>query len=165
MTTHHYDDHTDTHSSTGVSQSSESISVGDGCGPSVVEQNADSEKIELFPQQQEAFELLCDFLNSEDSVFILKGYAGTGKTTLIKSLLPVIKSIGKMAFLLAPTGRAANILGVKTEKEASTIHRRIYSSSEIKSIRHDEDGNLIETYKTKENDYIGAKLIFCDTVR
>lgn len=152
MTTHHYDDHTDTHSSTGVSQSSEFISVGDGCGPSVVEQNANSEKIELFPQQQEAFELLCDFLHSEDSVFILKGYAGTGKTTLIKSLLPVIKSIGKMAFLLAPTGRAANILGVKTDQEASTIHRRIYSSSEIKSIRHDEDGNLIETYKTKEND-------------
>ena len=62
MATHHYDDHTNIHSSTGASQSSESISLGDGCGLSVVEQNADSEKIELFPQQQEAFELLCDFL-------------------------------------------------------------------------------------------------------
>ncbi|MEI6455790.1 MAG: AAA family ATPase [bacterium] len=61
-----------------------------------------------------------------NALFILRGYAGTGKTTIVKSLVDVLKSIGKRAVLLAPTGRAAKVLASYTGKPANTIHRKIY---------------------------------------
>jgi len=61
-----------------------------------------------------------------NALFILRGYAGTGKTTIVKALVDVLPKIGKKTALLAPTGRAAKVLTSYTRKEANTIHRKIY---------------------------------------
>ncbi len=62
----------------------------------------------------------------QNALFILKGYAGTGKTTVVKALVDVLPKIGKKTALLAPTGRAAKVLTNYTGKQADTIHRKIY---------------------------------------
>jgi len=61
-----------------------------------------------------------------NALFILRGYAGTGKTTVVKALVEVLPRIGKRTALLAPTGRAAKVLNTYTKREANTIHRKIY---------------------------------------
>lgn len=66
-------------------------------------------------------------LNSGNrSAFILKGYAGTGKTTLISAIIKYIDSIDNQCILLAPTGRAAKVLSSYSGHPAYTIHRHIY---------------------------------------
>ena len=62
----------------------------------------------------------------QNALFILRGYAGTGKTTVVKALADVLPQIGKKTVLLAPTGRAAKVLASYTKKSANTIHRKIY---------------------------------------
>ncbi|MEI7897099.1 MAG: AAA family ATPase [bacterium] len=62
----------------------------------------------------------------QNALFILRGYAGTGKTTVVKALVDTLPRIGKKTALLAPTGRAAKVLTTYTKKEANTIHRKIY---------------------------------------
>jgi exodeoxyribonuclease-5 len=64
--------------------------------------------------------------SSANSLFLLKGYAGTGKTTLVSSLINSLWSVGKKVVLLAPTGRAAKVLSVYSKKSAFTIHKKIY---------------------------------------
>ena len=71
--------------------------------------------ITLTADQQIAVEKLSTFLESEDNVFMLKGYAGTGKTTLIKGLVSYLKEQKKRFQVMAPTGRAAKILRQKTK--------------------------------------------------
>jgi exodeoxyribonuclease V len=61
-----------------------------------------------------------------NSIFILKGYAGTGKTTLISSIVSILPQLQKRSALLAPTGRAAKVLAGYSKKQANTIHRKIY---------------------------------------
>ncbi len=63
---------------------------------------------------------------SKDSVFLLKGYAGTGKTTLIGALVKNLSRAKLHAVLLAPTGRAAKVISNYSGKQAQTIHRNIY---------------------------------------
>lgn len=62
----------------------------------------------------------------ENKVLVIKGYAGTGKTTVVSTLVNVLEDIGKKAVLLAPTGRAAKVFSHYSGKSASTIHKRIY---------------------------------------
>ena len=73
---------------------------------------------------------LAVFLNigwkQANALFVLKGYAGTGKTTVVKALVDVLPQIGRKTVLLAPTGRAAKVLSSYTRKAANTIHRKIY---------------------------------------
>ncbi len=64
----------------------------------------------------------------ENPTYILRGYAGTGKTSLVKTLVRTLPSIGMKHVLLAPTGRAAKVLSSYTRQNASTIHRRIYQA-------------------------------------
>ena len=80
------------------------------------------------PGQEELISLLSNFVvnRSDDGVFIIKGYAGTGKTSIVTALIKVIKRLGKEVVLLAPTGRAAKVLSNYSNFEASTIHRKIY---------------------------------------
>ena len=105
----------------------------------------------LKPQQSEAYSAISDFLDSKDqSVFILKGYAGTGKTTMIKAVLPLISGKGLDPYLVAPTGRAAKILKEKTGHTAFTIHKMIYSHVAYEIKYHDENGNLVTATKTPE---------------
>ncbi len=78
--------------------------------------------------QKKVVEKLSDYLSSPDSsqIFVLNGYAGTGKTTLISALVEVLDEMGIKCVLLAPTGRAAKVLTRYSGREALTIHRRIY---------------------------------------
>lgn len=87
---------------------------------------------ELKPQQQKAFSALCTFIESKtNKIFILKGYAGTGKTTLMSGLIKRL-SEDKIPFaLLASTGRAAKILTDKSKKTANTLHSHIYVFKEL----------------------------------
>ena len=62
----------------------------------------------------------------EKPVYLLRGYAGTGKTTLVSTLVKTLPSIGKRYQLLAPTGRAAKAMSTYTGKPASTLHRKLY---------------------------------------
>ena len=64
----------------------------------------------------------------ENPTYILRGYAGTGKTSLVKTLVRTLPSIGMRYVLMAPTGRAAKVLSNYTQQKASTIHRRIYQA-------------------------------------
>ena len=60
------------------------------------------------------------------ALFILRGYAGTGKTTVVQSLVHVLPHLSRRTVLMAPTGRAAKVLSGYTGKQAHTIHRKIY---------------------------------------
>ncbi|ARV06067.1 ATP-dependent endonuclease [Polaribacter sp. SA4-10] len=72
--------------------------------------------------------LLSDFIFNEDkdALFLLKGYAGTGKTTTISTFVNSLWSSGRKAVLLAPTGRAAKVIALYSKKQAFTIHKKIY---------------------------------------
>jgi len=78
--------------------------------------------------QREAFLRLAEFLKYTDdrSCFVLRGFAGTGKTTLISTLVRVLPSLYMRSVLLAPTGRAAKVMGSYSGRKAMTIHRKIY---------------------------------------
>jgi ATP-dependent exoDNAse (exonuclease V) alpha subunit len=80
--------------------------------------------------QQILIERLGHFLTSAwdnpNALFMLKGYAGTGKTTIVTALVNVLPQMKKRFVLLAPTGRAAKVLAGYTQKQANTIHRKIY---------------------------------------
>lgn len=74
------------------------------------------------------FQMIADFATNEtpDEMFVLKGYAGTGKTTVISALVNSLPEIHKKYVLLAPTGRAAKVISGYSGKQAQTIHRKIY---------------------------------------
>lgn len=94
------------------------------------------------PSQQSAILAFKSFLEAEEQVFMLKGAAGTGKTTLIVEFLKILEGQKREFGLMAPTGRAAYIIGSKTGKPAFTIHRSIYGLSKLKSTsqnKEDED--------------------------
>ncbi|MDA7578750.1 AAA family ATPase [Flavobacteriales bacterium] len=75
------------------------------------------------------------------SIYVLKGYAGTGKTTLVSSLVKSLPVVAKRHVLMAPTGRAAKVLAKYSKRAASTIHRKIYW------IRTNKSGNTFITRK------------------
>ena len=79
-------------------------------------------------KQGSTLNLIADFaLNKNNNqVFLLKGYAGTGKTTIIGTLVKNIGRIKQTVVLLAPTGRAAKVISNYSKKEAFTIHKKIY---------------------------------------
>ncbi|APX99982.1 ATP-dependent DNA helicase [Lacinutrix venerupis] len=66
------------------------------------------------------------FKNNNNDVFLLKGYAGTGKTTVIGTIVNNLWKAKKSAVLMAPTGRAAKVISNYSKKEAFTIHKKIY---------------------------------------
>tara|TARA_Y100000589_G_C27189221_1_gene644033 strand:+ start:567 stop:1985 length:1419 start_codon:yes stop_codon:yes gene_type:complete len=104
-------------------------------------------------EQKEIVGSIADFTTSIStrSIFLLKGYAGTGKTTLISALVKSLPSVAKRSVLLAPTGRAAKVLSKYSNKQASTIHRKIYW------IRSRKNGN---TYiKIKDNTHTNTIFI------
>src|SRR5690606_24677651 len=90
-------------------------------------------------QQREVFYMLDNFLSVFHSshCFILKGYAGTGKTTIISALVATLPKINKRAVLLAPTGRAAKVMSHYSGKKAFTIHKKIYRKKSASTIELD----------------------------
>lgn len=73
---------------------------------------------------------ICD--NSNDVIFLMKGYAGTGKTSLISSLVKTLDLLRMKSVLLAPTGRAAKVLASYAGKQAFTIHKKIYRQKSVR---------------------------------
>ena len=88
---------------------------------------------EFFPylptlEQENAIKKLSGFLCSpkEGLVFLLRGYAGTGKTSLVGALVRALDELKQKSVLLAPTGRAAKVFALYAEHPAFTIHKKIY---------------------------------------
>ena len=117
------------------------------------------EKIRLyFPfqptvEQDQTIHAISEFVATigNRSIFMLKGYAGTGKTTLVSALVKSLPVLGKRSVLMAPTGRAAKVLSKYSKKSASTIHKKIYW------IRTNKSGNTF--IKLKENTHTNTIFI------
>lgn len=109
-------------------------------------------KSNLSVDQYAALMHIQDFLDSDDEIFILKGYAGTGKTYLINILCNILGKMKRPFDLLAPTGRAARILSAKTQRGAATVHSRIFMR-EGKLFGEDEnDDGFVFTFKLRPNE-------------
>ena len=111
--------------------------------------------IQLTQSQLSAIETFKEFLEADEQVFMLKGAAGTGKTTLVTEFLKILEGQKREYGLMAPTGRAAYIIGKKTGKPAFTIHRSIYGLSKLKSTSQnkedEEDGGLHLRFGLRSN--------------
>ncbi len=82
---------------------------------------------------------------AEEKVLLLKGYAGTGKTTLVGTLVKSMGSLRYKTVLLAPTGRAAKVMAAYAHQPAYTIHKRIYFTQQ------ERQGNL--SFKLQKNKF------------
>lgn len=112
--------------------------------------------IQYTESQNDVIAAFKEFLDSDIQVFMLKGAAGTGKTTLVTEFLKIIERQKREYCLMAPTGRAAYIIGYKTKKPAFTIHRSIYGLSKLKSTSQnkedEDDGGLHLRFGLKVNE-------------
>jgi exodeoxyribonuclease-5 len=89
--------------------------------------------------QETLIRMLADFITSKKEqfpLFLLEGYAGTGKTTIVSALVKMLPKAGYQAVLLAPTGRAAKVLSSYASRPAFTLHKRLYRP------RMDSDGRI-----------------------
>ena len=107
----------------------------------------------LTKQQQQVFDSIKEFMKTDASVFILRGYAGTGKTTMVKVIADYLAQENDVA-LMAPTGRAARVLSEKTGYEASTIHKAIYEKAcvvtkEVKDVAESEFKFVFPIHKSE----------------
>ncbi|WP_350456213.1 AAA family ATPase [Macellibacteroides fermentans] len=96
-------------------------------------------------EQLFALNILADFLLSanENSALLLKGYAGTGKTSLVGALVKTMSGLKQKSILLAPTGRAAKVLSSYAGQQAFTIHKKIY--------RQDAFSNDLSAFHPSDN--------------
>lgn len=80
------------------------------------------------PSQSQLIEVLASYIFSDepDQIMLIKGYAGTGKTTMLHSLTQALDTLKIRSVLMAPTGRAAKVLSGYTQMPAFTIHKKIY---------------------------------------
>jgi len=89
-----------------------------------------NEKFPHTPTQKQGLALnkLANFVleGKKDDVFLLKGFAGTGKTTLVATLVSSLWKVKMSSVLMAPTGRAAKVMSVYSGNKAFTIHKKIY---------------------------------------
>ncbi len=106
--------------------------------------------IELSEKQKESIELV-----NENNVTIITGGPGTGKTTIIKSIIDIYEEKGNKVVLCAPTGRAAKKMTETTGKESSTLHRLL----EIGKI---DENNFYQSSSEYEGAPIDADLIIVD---
>lgn len=113
----------------------------------------------LTAQQEQAMKMIKEFIADKDSqVFILKGYAGTGKTTLIRSIADYLLCESFPTQLMAPTGRAAKVLRSKLPNcEATTIHKGIYKFDHL--IIEESEGVLRFIYPLRESQDRGIYII------
>lgn len=95
-----------------------------------------TQKIPFEPTKSQyiLLEMLSKFIvDSSEAIFLLRGYAGTGKTTMISAVVNNLSTVKKKAVLLAPTGRAAKVISAYANKKALTIHKGIYFPKKNKS--------------------------------
>ena len=74
---------------------------------------------------------VADFVSGDDDILVVNGYAGTGKTTAISSVIATMKEFRTKCVLLAPTGRAAKVLSSYAGQPAFTIHKHIYRQKSV----------------------------------
>lgn len=102
----------------------------------------------LSDDQSACLDLLHTFLSDrEQRIFLLKGYAGTGKTFLAKGITEFLSAQGRAFRLAAPTGRAAKVISEKTGREARTAHSQIYNFGDLREYAADDDELGSETFK------------------
>ena len=116
--------------------------------------------LNLSQDQETSLNKLEAFLVGPGQVFMLKGYAGSGKTTILQGLVEHLKSVEKDFALMAPTGRAAKVIREKTGQEAFTIHKSIYSYNEMVEI--DQGVSFYYYYKIKNNVDVVGKIFIVD---
>jgi hypothetical protein len=103
---------------------------------------------ELNDDQSGCLTAVSTFLADRDQrVFMLKGYAGTGKTFLIKGLTEYLSAQGRAFRLLAPTGRAAKVILEKTGRDARTLHSFLYGYGDLQEYRDRDAPAGSETFK------------------
>lgn len=97
--------------------------------------------------QSKALYMIEEFLGNQQlcKAFILRGSAGTGKTSLMQAVVSYLKNIDLHFVLLAPTGKAAKILGKRVNDLASTIHHQVYIPQEL------PDGKIKFNYRLNES--------------
>lgn len=119
--------------------------------------------MKLTLQQNKIFEQIKAFMNSDASVFILRGYAGTGKTTIVKIIADYINQSHKV-LLMAPTGRASRVLSEKTGYKASTIHKVIYEKTCIvsKNIKDVAESEFKYIFSMSQSEYDGKIVAIVD---
>lgn len=95
-------------------------------------------------QQAELLDKLGEFLMSTDAekVFLLKGYAGTGKTSVVSALVRALNALKQKTVLLAPTGRAAKVISGYSGFPAFTIHKKIYRQKSMSEFSFQLSDNL-----------------------
>ena len=110
------------------------------------------QKLGLEPTQgqKELFVKLGEFLSSppdEFPILVVRGYAGTGKTTAISAFINVLKDLKHKYVLLAPTGRAAKVLSNYSGVQAKTIHKKIYRQKSLA----DKDAKFMLDFNKSSN--------------
>jgi exodeoxyribonuclease-5 len=95
-------------------------------------------------QQRELIDSLGEFVMSEspEKIFLLRGYAGTGKTSVLSALVRALNGLKQKTMLLAPTGRAAKVIAGYSGFPAFTIHKRIYRQKAMGDYRFQLADNL-----------------------
>jgi exodeoxyribonuclease-5 len=101
--------------------------------------------------QSEALKKIAVFICNDESdiIFLLTGYAGTGKTSAISSVVKTLDLLRMKSVLMAPTGRAAKVLGSYAGRQAYTIHKKIYRQKSSK----DGMGSFILDRNLSRNTY------------
>lgn len=117
----------------------------------------------LTRQQQQVFDSIKEFMNSDASVFILRGYAGTGKTTMVKVIADYLAQ-DRLVALMAPTGRAARVLAAKTGLNAHTIHKSIYEKACIvsKNVKDIAESEFKFVFPIHEEEHEGKLVAIVD---
>ena len=91
-------------------------------------------KVEATPCQDSLFRALAEYLTTDDGdIFVVNGYAGTGKTTALSAVINSLRLVGIKSVLMAPTGRAAKVLSQMSGRPASTVHKHIYRQKSVGS--------------------------------
>ena len=134
------------------------------------------------PSQKKIIEMLSEFVESRDfeRIFVLNGYAGTGKTTLISALVGALKSVGIKPVLLAPTGRAAKVLARYSGEKALTVHKRIYRertnasyessfsldlNREHRAVFIVDEASMLSTFSPSDETVFGSGSLLDDLIR
>ncbi len=119
--------------------------------PTIASQIYDNFKFPPTPEQKKLIISLSTYIldSNEGDIFILNGYAGTGKTTAISALVTTLSAIGVKFHILAPTGRAAKVAALYSSQNTATIHKKIYRQKQIGAA-----GGLFSLDYNKENNTV-----------
>ncbi|GJQ33078.1 MAG: hypothetical protein HBSAPP04_19170 [Ignavibacteriaceae bacterium] len=122
---------------------------------------------QLTHDQQEILKKIEQFFAGDDRIFLLKGSAGTGKTTMIRLITEVLQKNDLGFSLMAPTGKAASVIQARTGHPARTIHSCIYSFDGLEEVKedsksNDDDDDVTPLYKFRTRDCSGTSISIVD---